>query len=508
MPDKFKALIVIVGITLLVLSLARPIAIRFMAAEDFARRRNIWLCLVLSAFLISNYWLYVLVATIVMGYGVKRDPNPAALYMFLLLAMPPFGDEIPTLGMINQVFALDHLRLVSLVILLPTFLQLPRVGGAGSVPSGAQPDQPRFAAPDMLIVLFCALQLALWLPYDSPTATIRRAILFFIDVLLPYFVLSRACRHRESLRETMAAFVLVAIVLSCMGVFESARSWLLFAGVEETWGTTLVITGFLRRGDTLRATVTGGHSIVLGFALMIAFGLWLSLRTKVAAAGWRSLGLLGLVAGLAATFARGPWVGTMLTLLCFQGLQPKGVSRMAKTLVALATLAGIVLVSPWGPGFIDRLPFIGSDPGGSVGYRQRLAALSWLLITQNPLLGTLNFMQYMEELRQGEGIIDLVNAYVGFALAFGMVGLGLFVGLFATIGFRCLSIVRRSRNSDPDLSAMGASLLACMAGVLVTLATCSMYLSVSTLTWAIAGLGAAYVRMATRESISQSAVPQ
>ena len=503
MSAHFNALIVVLGITLVVFRLARPLVVTFMAVEDFVRRRNIWLCLVVAAFLISNYWVYVLVATLLLTYGAKRDTNPAALYLFLLLAIPPFPSEIPTFGLINQVFTLDHLRLLSLVILLQMAV---RLLGSASTPAATWqrgiPSSQKLLLTDVLILSYVGLQLILVAPNVSVTDSVRRVLLFGIDILLPYFVLSRACRSREMIRDAMASFVLAAMVLACIAVFENLRGWLLFAGLEESWGS-LGLTSALRRGESLRAQVTGGHSIVLGYALAIAFGIWLFLRLRVEAMGWRWLGLLALVAGLAATLARGPWLGAMAILLMFQALGPNAASRSFKTLALIALAGGILLLTPWGPGFVDRLPFVGSDEGGSVTYRQQLAAVSWQLIQQNPLFGTLNFMQYMEELRQGEGIIDLVNAYAGIALSFGLVGLGLFVGFFGVIAVNCFRTVRRFAATDLDFSLMGGNLLACVGGGLLMISTVGLYLSVAYLTWAMAGLAVAYSRLARSESLAE-----
>ncbi len=503
MSPHYNALIVVLGITLIVFHLAKPLVVNFMAVEDFARRRNIWLGLVVAAFVVSNYWLYVLVAVGLLTYGLKRDSNPAALYLFLLLAIPPFASDIPTFGLITQLFPLDHLRLLSLAILLPAAVGLLRTPSAPDATLQSSGSNRQGMLPtDVLILLYCSLQFALWLPYDSAIASIRRALLFCIDILLPYFVLSRACHSREMIRDAMASFVMAAMVLACIAVFENLRGWLLFAGLEESWGS-LGLTSALRRGESLRAQVTGGHSIVLGYALAIAFGIWLFLRLRVEAMSWRWLGLLALVAGLAATLARGPWLGALAILLVFQALGPNATSRSFKTLALIALAGGILLLTPWGPGFVDRLPFVGSDEGGSVTYRQQLAAVSWQLIQQNPLFGTLNFMQYMEELRQGEGIIDLVNAYAGIALSFGLVGLGLFVGFFGVIAVNCFRAVRRFAATDLDFSLMGGNLLACVGGGLLMISTVGLYLSVAYLTWAMAGLAVAYSRLARSESLAE-----
>ena len=495
MPSLYKALVAVMVVTVLVFFLGRPLLRRFMTDADFTVRRNVWLGLTLSAFLIPNYWAYVLVACVVLAYGVQRDTNPAALYVFLLLAMLPTGKDLPTFGLINRIFPLDHLRLLSLVILVPVALRLVR---SSAVPSTyAQPAGPaercRLQA-DVLILLYAALQIVLLMPHESITATLRRMVLIGIDMWLPYYVLSRSCRTRESMVEVMAALALAMFVLTPLAVWESSRHWLFYTGLQEQWGTAQIIN-YLSRGGFVRAQVTAGHSIVLGNAMMIAFGFWLFLQSRVAPVGWRVLALLTLLIGLAMPSARGPWLGAILVMLVFLALGPNRGSRMFKVFGALAVLSVIALVSPYGDQIIERLPFIGTLDESTVTYRQQLASSSWLLIQQNPWFGTPGYLAYMEDLRQGQGIIDMVNAYASIALAYGLVALASVLGFFSLIVVNCIRGVRSLVGVDPDLSLLGASLVACIVGALFMIATVNLYLSVGYLTWSLAGLGVAYVRL-------------
>lgn len=501
MPEHYKALVVVMSITLVMFAIAKRTALEFMSLADFKRRRNLWFVMLATAFLIPNYWIYVLVAAIGMSYCVRRDSNPAALYMFLLIAMPPFGLDVPTFGVISQVFPLDHLRLLSFVVLLPTAFRLKQLNAAagGNTSPGAA-SAPTFRNADMLVLAFCLLQMVLWLPYDSMVAVVRRGVMFAIDILLPYFVLSRACRDERMVREAMASFVLVAVALAPVAVVETLKGWLLFAGLADQWGNASA-TGYLMRGTALRATVTGGHSIVLGYAMMMAMGLGLALRSQLPFARRWAASLL-LLAGLGASMSRGPWLGAVVLLFAFQALGPKPFGRTMKLLGVGVLISGILLATPWGASFVDRLPWIGSDTEGSVGYREQLAVVSWGLVQQNPFFGTLNFMQALESLRQGEGIIDMVNAYAGYALQFGLVGCGLFLAFFLVIILGLVPVIRRLRGHDPDVAALGGSLAACLFAGLVVLGTVGMYLSISNLTWALAGLAVAFGRHAPATSFS------
>ena len=491
----YKALIVVIGIAMIVFIGGRPLFLRFMTPSDYAVRRNVWLALTFAAFLIPNFWLYLLVAAVLILFAAQRDSNPVALYMVLLLTLPPIGKELPTFGIVNQLLFMDHLRFLSLALLLPLALGFfRREPAVARGPMGGERGSAMLPT-DVLILLYVLLQIVLLMPYESFTATAKRMILMGTDMLLPYYVLSRACRSRESFREVMAAFVLAALILVPMGVFEMFKGWLLYAGFAEHWDSVSYMN-YLTRGKYLRAQVNSGHSIVLGYTFAVAFGFWLSLQTRVASANWRWGVLMALLVGLLVTFARGPWLGAVAIWVVFLRLGPDARRRSAKAIGLLFVVGILAMVSPLGDKIVDNIPFIGSVGSETVEYRQKLAETSWLLILQNPIFGSRNFLAYMEDLRQGQGIIDLVNAYATIALSYGLVGLGLFAGFFGTILARCFKSVRQLTAPDPDFALIGGALVAVLASALVMLFTVNLYMSIGTLTWALAGMGVAYARLA------------
>ena len=502
MYSQLKALIVVMSITLAVFAIAKPLVTRFMRVEDYARRRNTWLALTLAAFLIPNYWAYALVAIPIIGYAGIKERNPTALYLFLLLAIPPLSHEIPTLGLINRIFPLDHYRMLSLALVLPVALRL-RSAAQASTAGAGQVHAPGFGwlLTDILLVAFAALQVGLLMPYESFTAVGRRIVILILDVLLPYYVISRSCRSREDIVEAMASFALAAAVLAPMAVFEYFKFWLLYAGLEEAWGS-MPLHGYLARGGHLRATVTMGHSIMLGYAMVIAFGFWLYLQGRVDKRGWRWLGMLSIMTGMVAAMARGPWVGSLAVLAVFLLTGPNAAGRTVKGLALVGALAGLVLVSPWGAQIVDYLPFVGTLDEETVTYRQHVAATSWALIQQNPVFGSRYYATQMEDLRTGEGIIDILNVYATTGLAYGLTGLALFAGFFAVAGLRCFAAVRRTAQVDPDFSMLGSGLLASLVGALLIIATVSNYLIVPYLYLSLAALAVAYAQLARQGAVA------
>jgi O-antigen ligase len=147
--------------------------------------------------------------------------------------------------------------------------------------------------------------------------------------------------------------------------------------------------------------------------------------------------------------------------------------RFALLGAGVAAASVVALFSEWGRGLVDYLPFIGNVSTETVDYRQRLLEVSLSVLSQSPLFGEPRFygVAAAQELRQGEGIIDVVNSYLGIAIGSGLVGLSLFVGFFAS----AIVLVWRSRVAGdlPLTETPARALLAALAGILVTIATTS-----------------------------------
>src|SRR5205085_12569495 len=130
------------------------------------------------------------------------------------------------------------------------------------------------------------------------------------------------------------------------------------------------------------------------------------------------------------------------------------------------------VASPFGSRLIEFLPYIGTAGQESVDQRQALAETSWLLIQQNPWFGNPFVLLDMQQLRTGDGIIDVVNAYAQVALFYGLVGLGLFLTVYFGGLYRAyLSLRRAIAGGDRDIVWLGASPIACVVSTLFMMAT-------------------------------------
>ena len=486
---ELKALVVILGLSLPVFWLARAAACEFACERaDFNRRRNLWIAITILAFVSRNFWVYMAGAALLLAVGARRETNPLALFLALLMAVPAFSEVIPGFGGIRQIMSLSHVRLLSIMLLLPAYLLIRRQPGV--LPFGR-------TMADKCLLAYLAMQLLLQMPIVSLTASARLTIYSFIDVFLPYYVASRGLRDLQGYRDALMAAVLAVVLMTPVALFEYFRHWLLYSTLAESMDVYTNFGSYLSRGGSLRAVVSSEHSIILGYLVTVAMGLVLFVRKLIRSRALVALAVALLVSALIAAGARGPWVGSAAVMLVVILTGPdKFKSAIRVGMIAVPVLAALSFTEA-GRRLFELLPFIGTIDTDSIDYRRRLFDTSMLVIWQSPWFGSFDYLinPNMQELVQGEGIIDVVNSFLGVALTFGIVGLSLFSGVFALAGWGVWSGLR---YADPtgELHLLGRSLLATLVGVLVCIVTLSSIGVVPWIYWTLAGLCVGYAQLA------------
>lgn len=473
-----KSLIVLLGLSVVVFTLAKPVALQFSAEDDFKRRRNVWMALTIVAFVSPNIWLFALVAAPVLYWGGKRDSNPLAFYLLLLTIIPPVSRQIPTVG-IKQLFDLDIYRLLSFCVLIPAAWRLRKSPDPGRIRG--------LRGTDLLLLAYGALQAVLFVSPDpiqshgilhnSFTNTLRTVFLFYVDVYVLYYVASRGGKTRDAIREALAAFVLSSALIASIAVFESTRHWLLYTDFFARWGGDQLRTEYYMRAGLLRAEASSGQPLALGFLLTVAIGFWLYLRSCIPGQLVRKTAVtILLLMGLFVSFSRGPWLAALVVFLAYSAFGGAGrASGLMKAAMVTLLLGGLVLLSPYGTTLRQVLPF--SDPNSaaqaSLMYRKELLDRSWQIIQAHPLLGDQLALSDMQDLRQGEGIIDVVNTYLGVTLFYGFTGIVLFVTFQLLPLYRTRRALRRLSPSDSDDVLLAIALAATIIGSIILLADSS-----------------------------------
>jgi O-antigen ligase len=175
--------------------------------------------------------------------------------------------------------------------------------------------------------------------------------------------------------------------------------------------------------------------------------------------------------GLVVTFARVGYIA-VATGLCLCLLYNRRFGALAGLLIGLPIVAlGLFALG-------DALPMVaaalgtGTDTAGSIDYRSMLIDAGLELVRQHPLAGLSmpDILDKLEHLRQGEGIIDLVNEPLTIMMRAGIpAGLIYFLMTFRVL----IELFINRRRLDAEGRACAAACFASIVALLVGLLTTS-----------------------------------
>ncbi|MET0374278.1 MAG: hypothetical protein ABW128_08470, partial [Rhizorhabdus sp.] len=300
---------------------------------------------------------------------------------------------------------------------------------------------------------------------ETPTGIARNIASYGIPYLLSFHVLSRVRIERPEL--VLRLLVLAAAGAGLLCIFETVRHWPLYAGVmgvkNELW-TIDAPRVWLERGGIARAygpfshPLTGGA--MLGLAAVGAWGLWLSRQRPAPVL------LLGIaiMIGLASTLSRSGLVAVAVGIMTFQMLRGRYLLALLVPLVGFVTIFALPILG-------------GGDAQSSTNYRLEL-------ITGIPrALGDRVWLGYREAIPeglldkfiQGQGIVDLVNAYIAIIVEGGIISLIPFV-LFLFSAYTHYRAIRRL-NPDKEQLLLAQTLISIQTAIIVALALLSSWVA-------------------------------
>ena len=224
--SNLKALVVILVLALAAFHLARPVALAYMTEAAFKRRRRDLVradhrrvpepvVLDLRGSSRSSCCSVKRGATTTRWRSTCSSPSPS----------PNVGFYVPA-PLVNQFFELTQYRILSLAILLPAIFK---------PAASSEPGSRGFRAEDLMLAAFLLLQVALLMPFESFTNTLRRGFLFGLDTFVVFYAFSRI-GDRARVAEVVASFWLACMVMALIAIFESMKGWLLYTGLAASWG--------------------------------------------------------------------------------------------------------------------------------------------------------------------------------------------------------------------------------------------------------------------------------
>jgi len=293
------------------------------------------------------------------------------------------------------------------------------------------------------------------------------------------------------------------MILAPIAAFEALKHWHLYSALTDL----LQLSGggssdYLERDFILRATVTTDQPIVLGYVMAVGVGFYLFLQRFIKQKLVLAFGMAILVAGLFSALSRGPWIGTTSLVLAFIATGRHAVRRLISLALVAILVFPMISMLPGGDRVINLLPFIGKTETDNIDYRKDLLTNSMIVIQRNPWFGSEDYLKApeMQAMRQGQGIIDIVNSYIGVALNAGLIGLGLFIAFFALVLLGIYRGMRLSPDRDGEEYLLGRALLATQLAILIIIFTVSSISFIPIVYWSVAGLGVAYAQMARKNA--------
>ncbi len=487
MPEQIRALIVVLGLTIPTWILLRPELIRNTSESKTRQWRNLWFACTIIAFISGNFWIYAIISSTLI---VSQKPRPAdalAIYCLLLFVVPAANINIPGFGLINYFFTLNSPRLLAIVVLLPAAIKLSR---------SSQRTRLGSVTADQLFLGYLLLTGALQLREDNITSTLRGCFYIFIDSFLPYYVASRGLQDISDFKRVLSSYTAAAALIGVLAIFETVKYWHLYNPMVNSLGLHWGYGGYLGRESLLRATASVGQPIVLGYATAIGLGLLPFVHQWKKLSARNVMPALLIFGGMVASISRGPWVGALIIALVFIFTGRHGFRNVIKAgflgVIGLSLLA----VFGWGQKIISFLPFIGTVGEENTTYRQDLMTNALIVIKRNLWFGSIDHSKTPEMLRmiQGEGIIDVVNTYLGVALDYGLVGFVLFSGFFVIIIIQLFKTYPRISHDD-ELRILGRCLLATLVGVAAIISSVASITVVGNLYWLVSGFSVAWLIM-------------
>jgi O-antigen ligase len=304
-------------------------------------------------------------------------------------------------------------------------------------------------------------------------------------------------KTEADIRYALSFFAIASLLAAAVALAELASGRLFYSGLQFIYDVRWQLTLELFRGSLIRSQAMTPQPILL--ALLLTFGLaaWALLK----GAQWRKPGvwvvMLIFAAAIASTGSRGPLLGLFLFGLCLLLLRVASARAFGLTLAGLGVSFALVKIFGWDDQIMRLLQAMfgrGEADTDSIDYRRALFDTGLELLKQQPWWGVSNYAAQMQNLRQGEGIIDLVNTYIAVALEVGLVGLTFFLWPYL-LAMRLLAL-RLAPLRSGHRAVMGSfapAWLALMASLMFTLFSTSLWGVLEFLLVIFLGLTAAWV---------------
>lgn len=352
------------------------------------------------------FYLFVFLLPIVLAAGDAR--RLACAYVFLLVMFPGLQ-----LGMVaGSVFLLDFSASNAF-----------NLGGLVALLVVSNKQKQRVAIIDAaLLIVFVLMTIAATRGEDFGTVY-RQIITYTMNILPGFYIVARGIRNERAASDVGLFFVLGGFCNAGVAIFESRRSWPLFESFYIALNVPFRLTASLAiRAGFLRAQGVLSNPTVLCVLLALAVLVCVALRHRFSRLGFYVV-LGTLAAGMIASQSRGGVLAAVAGLILFWWYERRALPLVMFGLAG--SMAALIVLALPAESRIGQLSGRSGGAQGTADYRSSLFTNGMREIRQHPALGqdTNTLEVTLNDMRQGEGIIDYVNTHLYMALTTGLLGL-------------------------------------------------------------------------------------
>lgn len=317
------------------------------------------------------------------------------------------------------------------------------VGGmiAFLVARGQQLKAPPWA--DLSMILVILVLIFIGARSGALTGYLRNIVTYTIDYGFPVYIMTRCVGKLVDWRMILAALTCLGCILAVLGLYEASAGWPLFSPLYAHYGFPVeTVTKF--RGGILRSYGTLEDPTALGAALVFCFCAALASR-RAFTSNLAYVAIVTLIAvGTLAPQSRGGMIGIAVAFVV-SSFYRRGIGSVSQLGLAGLLLGGIYAGTTVFGSFGAQVATSLEDGKGSGDYRTELLRRGMEEFWKSPIIGDSynNVVARMQDMVQGEGMVDFVNSYLYFALFAGAIGLVIFCLSFLVPMGRLVA-VRRS----------------------------------------------------------------
>ena len=356
-----------------------------------------------------------------------------------LFALPPLPTEIKIGGLWLLQWTIQSTLATSSLI---AFLIAP----------GKIPRAPPWADAAMYIVI--AVLVVIDARGGSFTGYLRTVAYYTFVYVIPVFIITRSARNAIELRTLLTAMAGIGLILAVVVLYEARASWPLYSPIltHFDYAVRIVVKW---RGGLIRAYGPMTEATQMGCVLVICFAAALATRRSYVS-NVAYIAVVAVIAlGTLAPQSRGGMIGIAVAFV-ISSFYRRGVSGISQMAGATALLGGAYA----GSLIVGSL---GSQIGTSISeastgdYRTILLRRGLEEFWKSPIFGDsfANVMPRMQDLVQGEGLVDFVNTYLYIALFSGAIGLVLFCVSFILPMARLVQVRRFLQPESADREVAG-----------------------------------------------------